>query len=79
MNKEFDLQAERELNLYKNRTAEKYSFNEFYFACQDKLILKDKLKKLPMLLEIYTDVEMELKRLNNKQFELDFTQNDLPF
>ena len=76
MDKEFDLQTKKELNLYQNKTGKKYNFNEFYFACQDKLILKDKLKKLPLLLEVYKEVEMELK---NNQLSLDFINNDFPF
>lgn len=79
MNDEFDKQAENELNIYKNRTGQKYDFNNFYWACQDELILIDNLKKLPMLKEIYTDVKNEQKRQDETQLQLDFFQNDLPF
>ena len=79
MDKEFDLQVERELNLYQYRTGEKYSFNQFYWACGDLEIDKSKLDDLPTLKEVFKDVENEQNRYNNLQLEIDFNECDLPF
>lgn len=80
MSDEFDAQSEKELKTYYKRTGKLYTFNEFYYACQDLEVNKIDLKRLPMLRGVYKDVACAHKNQESRrQLEFDFVGGDLPF